>query len=548
VIREITVEQIAVIESARLELGPGLTVLTGETGAGKSLLVDAIELALGGRADTDQIRTGAMRGRVTMTVEGEVANRLFGLSPSLIERDIHREGRSSCRLNGKPALVGELRRLGNSLVDLHGQHQHQALLDPLTHVEFLDAWIGPTAMQAKESVSATYTRWQWIQSRLNALRRDQRDRDSRIDLLRHQIGEIEDVAPLVGEFEELEATSSRYAHAERLLAAVQAVIVGLFEVEGAAYDKVGDAAKTLEAAVSLDPELSIVAEPIRDARYTLEEGQARLSAYRDSLEYEPAEADRITERLALLKGLRRKYGDDEASVITFLERAREELAALTDTEFTEEDLRLQCEEAESEFTTSAKRLTQIRNNAKAAFAKAVVTELRELAMDKAEFEVALTTRAPDAGGVDAVEFLFSANPGEEVRPLAKIASGGEMSRVMLALKVCLAGKAGVPCLIFDEVDAGLSGKAAATVSRKLSELASHVQVVAISHLPQVAANADTHYRIEKLVESGRTHTRLRLLDAGEREQEIARMLSGDAVTPAALANARELLGARLILK
>ncbi|MBV6458722.1 MAG: DNA repair protein RecN [Fimbriimonadaceae bacterium] len=546
-IREIAVEQIAVIESARLELGPGLTVLTGETGAGKSLLVDAIELALGGRADTDQIRTGAMRGRVTMNVEGAIASRLFGSSPAMIEREIHREGRSSCRLNGKPALVGELRQLGNALVDLHGQHQHQTLLDPLSHGSFLDAWIGEPAAKAKHDVADAFAKWHGIQTRLASLRRDQRDRDSRIDLLRFQVDEIEAAAPLIGEFEELEATSSRFAHAEKLMAIVQQVLAGLYEDELAARDRVGDAAKLLEAGAALDPELSIVAEPIRDARYSLEEGLARLGEYRDRLEYEPAEADRIAERLDLLKNLRRKYGPDEAAVIAYLDQARTELSALTDTQYTEEELLRQAEQAEADFREKAGGLTALRTGAAKPFAKVVVAELRELAMEKAEFDVSLSPRPADGDGVDAIEFLFSANPGETVRPLAKIASGGEMSRVMLALKVCLAGKAGVPCLIFDEVDAGLSGNAAATVARKLGELAQHVQVVAISHLPQVAANADTHYRIEKVVESGRTQTRLRLLDPDERVVELARMLSGDSVTEAAKANARELLAMRLSL-
>lgn len=544
-ITEITVEQIAVIEEARLELGPGLTVLTGETGAGKSLLIDGIELALGGRADTDQIRTGSGRGRVSMRVEGTIADDLFGASPSLIEREIYREGRSTCRVNTKPILVGELRQIGSRLVDLHGQHQHQALLDPTSHGEYLDAWIGSSAVEAKARVSAAFAKWQTAQQRLQSLRRDQRDRASRIDLLRYQVSEIESVAPLIGEFEELEQTASRLAHSEKLLSTVQQVLDRIFEDEHAAADRVGDAAKALLASIDLDRDLAGVAEPLQEARFQLEEALHRLSMYRDRLEYQPAEAERIAERLENLRNLRRKYGPDDVDVIAHLEQSRAELEDLTNESVTEESLADEVEVASTAYFEASRDLSSIRRSGVEPFSKAVASELRELAMDKAEFEVRLTEKSPDANGVELIEFLFSANPGEDVKPLAKIASGGEMSRVMLALKVCLAGKAGVPCLIFDEVDAGLSGKAAATVARKLAHLANHVQVIAISHLPQVAAVADTHYRIEKRVVAGRTKTELRQLDCERRLHEVARMLSGDAVTEAALANARELMSLKM---
>jgi len=556
---ELTVENIAIIERSQIALGPGFTVLTGETGAGKSLLVDALELALGERADTELVRSGATRASVSAVIDLSDAPALvskcleFGIEPEssdllsdrqcllYIQREVYAEGRSQCRVNGKLTPVSSLRQLGQFLVDLHGQHDHQSLLDPTRHIVFLDSWIGPPALDLAAQTAERYSTVQAARQKLAALRAGLRDREHRLDLLRFQVTEIESVGPKQGEMEELEILVEKLRNIERIAGAAALALDSLVGSDRNAADAVRLGVKAIEEAARFDPALDPIRETLSTALVQLEEGGHDLNDYIDRLDSDPAQLEEAAGRIDALRRLRRKYGEDESAVFVFLDGARRELDLLGDAEASEEELAAALANSETSLRVRAEELSSLRKQRAIEFAKRVQSELRDLAMERALFEVSFRDKLPDAYGMDEVEFFFSANAGEPPRPLSKIASGGEISRVMLAIKTATAGRAGVPTLIFDEVDAGLGGKAAANVGRKLEELAGYCQVIVISHLPQIAARATAHFRIEKKETGGRVATHVRALKPAERIEEIARMLAGEQVSEAALANARDML-------
>lgn len=548
---ELTVENLAIIERSRLELQPGLTVLTGETGAGKSLLIDAIELALGERADTELVRSGARRASVNVVIDlsdrPEAVVRCQDLGIALegttlyIQREVAVEGRSQCRIGGKSMPVSVLRQLGAFLIDLHGQHDHQSLLDAERHIGFLDEWIGGPVVEIGQRVIAAYERYQEAARRLGSLRQGMRDREQRLDMLRFQINEIEAVNPQAGEMEELEGQLSRLQHAEKLSVAAFGALAAVSDEENCAIDRLGSAIQLIENAVRFDASLEEVVAPLRAALVEVEEAAHTLRNYSENLEADPANLEEVAARIDALKRLRRKYGADENEILTFLATAQEQFALLEEGGSSEEELVASVEKAKKALDKVATELTKLRKERATEFAERVQAQLRDLAMDRAVFSVDFKPKPADATGADVVEFFFSANLGEPPRPLGKIASGGEISRVMLAIKTAMAGRAGVPTLIFDEVDAGLGGRAAMTVARKLRELSEHYQVLVISHLPQIAGQADHHFRIEKGEANGRVITQVRPLPEGDRVEELARMLAGDRVTEAVRANASELL-------
>lgn len=549
---ELSVENIAIIDRAHLSLGPGFTALTGETGAGKSLLVDAIELVLGARADTDLVRAGATRGTVAATFDLthrpdlQALCRNLGIEPEggclFLQREVLAEGRSSCRIAGRMVPVSTMRQIGAALVDLHGQHDHQDLLEPESHVRYLDAWIGEPAAALLAEVAERYGLVSETERRLHTLRQDRRSREQRIDLLKFQIQEIESVAPMAGEMPELAAKLSRLQHVERLAEVAASSLAQLVDDEGSAVDRLGSAVRDLESVARHDPELADSLDAIRSSLYALQEGARMLRAYADRLEADPESLESTAGRIDALKRLRRKYGDDESTILSYLSHAKAELADLDNSETSEAELEARLEHLWQDLVETAVRLSELRRERAALFAREVQTQIRELAMERAVFTVQVNSRVIDASGGDDVVFLFSANAGEPPRPLNKIASGGEISRVMLAMKSVLAGVAGVPTLIFDEVDTGLGGRAAAVVARKLEALGNHYQVVVISHLPQIASRASSHFRIEKLEDGGRVTTKVVPLSEGERVTEIARMIAGEQVGDSAVAHAREMLG------
>ncbi len=548
---ELTVENLAIIEKAQLSPGPGFTVLTGETGAGKSLLVDALELALGERADVELVRSGSPRASVSVVIDlssyKELRKKCAAEGIALednslfIQREVFAEGRSQCRVCGKLTPVSALKQIGAMLVDLHGQHAHQTLLNPEEHLDYLDLWIGQQALELVKQIAKAYATAEDARQMLAAMQTSLRDREQRLDLLKFQVNEIEAINPQPGELESLESQIGKLKNAEKLAQAAYGALALLKDRENAATDLLGTAVKNLEDASRLDSSLEPVVEQLRSSLYALEEGSRDLRTYADSIDTNPDILEQAAERIDALKKLRRKYGDDETAVLDFYEKAKEELARMEDVGASEAKLQEALKNAEGRLIQLCADLSVLRHERADDFASLVEKELQDLAMEKAAFQVRVSTKSPSIDGADKVEFFFSANAGEHPRPLAKIASGGEMSRVMLAIKTALAGKAGVPTLIFDEVDAGLGGRAAAVVGKKLEQLAAHYQVIVISHLPQIASRATTHYRIEKNEVDGRVSTSVVALQGKERVEEIARMLAGEEVTDSARKNAKEML-------
>lgn len=550
-ITELSVENIAVIERATLRLGAGFTVLTGETGAGKSLLVEAIGLALGDRADSDLVRAGATRGRVSVRFQlNPNPEQISALSSEgidcldgklHIEREVTREGRSTTRIQGKVASVGALRKLGEGLVDLHGQHDHQQLLDPLLHLPTYDQWLGEECKSLLAVVDEAHSNWTTAKQNLSMMRRSMRDREQRLDLLRFQLAELDEVAPKQGELADLEHQQSRLRNVEKLQDAARIALESLQRGEANAVDLMAAAVRSLEGAAQLDPDLKQNLDQVRSALYSLQDAAIDLARYEEAIDADPEQLTWVTERMETLQKLMRKHDRDEAGLVSLMEELLRELTLLEDGGASEEALLAKVGETEATLHDAAQKLSEFRKAHAGRFAQQVQAHLHELALERAVFELAFEPKEVDATGVDAVTFRFSANAGEPPRLLSRTASGGELSRVMLALKVVFAGKVGVPTLIFDEIDTGLSGRAAAVVAKKLQELGSFHQVISISHLPQLAGRATSHFRIAKVEADSRTYTEILELSDEDRVTEMARMLAGEEIGDSALANARELL-------
>lgn len=551
-ILQLSVDDLAIIDQAEVAFGPGLTALTGETGAGKSLLIDAIGLALGDRADTELVRSGKERCSVRLLCDvsdapaaADACDQL-GFPPEEGQIAIHREvlgaGRSTARINGKPATVGILKQIGAALVDLHGQHDHQALLDPERQLDFLDEWIGPEAIDQKEDVAERHEEFSRLKRQLNSLRKGAQERAQRLDMLRYQLQEIESASPQPNEIGELEEELGRLQHAEALREAAATTLRRLQESEeGAVIDSLSQAVGDLERVSAHDPGLQPMLDSLKTALFSAEDAARALGDYQDGLDADPQALEIAAERLDTLRGLCRKYGETLPDVIAHAESARKEIEEMEGGDQNEDALAQKVETAENQLIEAAALLTTLRQDRGREFEKGVVAHIRDLAMPKAEFRLAWRQKEIDANGGDELDFLFTANPGEPLHPMRKVASGGEMARVMLAVKAASAGRAGVPTLIFDEVDTGLSGRAAAVMATKLSLISQERQVMVISHLPQIAGAAATHFRIEKSEWNGRVKTEVNHLDEKERVREIARMLAGEKVGESALANARELL-------
>ncbi len=532
---ELHVKDLALVEDVWLEFGPGLTVLTGETGAGKTVLVSALKLLLGERADSTLVREGAEEA----VVEGRFV--LDGRDV-VVRRRLSAEGRSKCTVDGEMATVTMLADLLGPHVDLHGQHEHQALLSSSRHAGYLDRFIGQAASEARERYREAWRAMADARERLTTVEAALADRDRKADYLRFQVSDIDAVAPRDGEDEELKARLPRLRHGERLTGAASAAWAALKD-DGGAADSVSGAIASLSQAHGLDPELDAITEVLGRLEVELTEAAGSLRHYTDGIEHDPAALDETERRLQQLGDLTRKYGPTIAEVLLVRDRAAAELALLEEGEGALDRARVEMETAAAALREAAAVLVASRDAGVAPFTERLAGAVAELALPKASFEVArlpLEFEAWTADGPERIEFLFASGPGESPRQLAKVASGGEVSRVMLALKSVLGGADAVPVLVFDEVDAGIGGATALAVGRRLASLARSHQVLVITHLPQVAAFAGNHIVVEKAASAGRTVTTASPVEGDDLVTEIARMLAGDA-SSTGLAHARELL-------
>lgn len=542
-IDELHVTNLALIGDVAIEPAAGLTALTGETGAGKSALLSAVKLLVGERASGDQVRDGAD----ALTVEGRVYRRDDGDSypdGHIAQRRVTAEGRSRCSLDGAMATVAQLSQTVGSTVDLCGQHDHQKLLAVASHLPLLDAWAGEAVEGARSSYEAAWRRRAAAAAELDRVLAARSESAARIDDARFAIARIEEVDPREGEYEELEALLPRLENAESLAEGANAAYEAL-QGEGGALDALNAALQALEQVGRFDPDLEAMADGLREALYPVEDAASSLRRYRDDVDFDPAALARADERMGALVGLTRSFGPRMEDVFARLEEARSLVALVDDTDEAERRARTALDAAEGELAAAADALTRARKDAAPRFAASVTEQMGRLEMGGAQLlvDVARLDRARwGRQGADHVEFLYRPGEGLAARPFAKIASGGEVSRVMLAIKVALGSHDDVETLIFDEIDTGVGGSTARAIAAVLDDLARTHQVIVVTHLAQIAVVADRHYVVSKAASplDGRPETHIDAVEGEERVREIARMLSGDE-SASSLEHARDLL-------
>ena len=538
---QLSIRDIALIDRLTLSFGPGLTVLTGETGAGKSIIVGSLDFVLGGKADRDRIAGGAERGRVEALFDISALPRVQsalaemgletedGLLP--VCREILQSGRSVCRVAGEVVTVTQLRAVMAPLLDLHGQHAHQSLLDPAKHLQFLDALGDAEHRAAVERVQALYGEWNAIARTLREIETNDRERARREDMLRFQLEELDGAKLKAGEEDELTRQRALMRNAEKIRSGLEEAYGALSgdetgELPGA-LDALQQAAKALGGLSKYDERFEALSVQLNDAMYAAESVAGELDGLREECGVDPRRLEQVESRLDQLDRLRRKYGATTVEMIAFRERVRAELDSTASSEEKREALKKQEKAAKAAFMKEAQALSEARRALAKACEGRVAAQLAALEMKSAVFEVAFSEdAAPSADGLDAVEFRLSANRGEPPRPLQKAASGGELSRVMLALKCVEAENDGVPTLVFDEIDTGVGGATGVAIAEKLREVGAKRQVLCVTHLPQIAAAARTQFWVEKSVRDGRTHTDARELDTDGRVEAVAQMLGG----------------------
>ena len=546
------IENIAIIQSADIRFDRGFNVLTGETGAGKSIVIDAISAVLGERTSRELIRTGAKSALVTAVFTGEFPTRWLednGFPDPgeelMLQREIQGDGRNSCRVNGRPMTVAQLRELGRQLLNIHGQHDGQQLLDPGYHLGYLDSF-GKTGPRLAD-YQAAYQEMSRLRRRIAGLEMDEAERSRRVDTLNYQIRELERAELRVGEDEELDARRTLLRGAGKLMEAVQGAQFALSGNEDSpgACDLIGEAEGTVRSVAKYGPRLEELGDKLTALRYAADDAAELLRDLEGELDFSPDELDRLESRLDVIYRLKKKYGPTVADMLDYLERCRRELEQIQDADDTIQKLEKELEGARAEAGRRGEALSKARQQAARELQSRVQEELRQLDMPKVRFQVEFAPVSGEDGmdetGLDQVQFLMSANVGEGLRPIQKVASGGELARIMLALKNVLAEDDGIGTLVFDEVDTGVSGRAAQKVAEKMADVARRKQVLCVTHLPQIAAMADTHFSVEKGERDGRTYTRVERLDRAGRIEELARLIGGAAVTPALRRSAEELL-------
>jgi DNA repair protein RecN (Recombination protein N) len=541
VLRFLSIRHLAVIDRLELEFEPGLNVLTGETGAGKSILVGAVGLLVGGRASADLVRTGEETAAVEAIFESPAGQEV------IVRREVSAQGRSRAAVNGALTTSAVLRELCGGLVDLHGQHEHQVLLDPAAHLDLLDEFAVAGAERA--CVATAFARWVSVRSERDRLLSGEREKASRAEFLTFQLTEIDRAAPKTGEDEELEAARRVLGNADRLQRLCAEAYDVLYEGDQAVLPSLGGVWKRLGELASLDARFS----PYMDGRTAvtslLEDLAFFIRDYSAAIDASPARLQEVEDRLAILERVKRKHGPSLEDVIAKREQLRRELHDIEHATERAAELDADLRQAADAYLDAAGLLTRKRTMAADTFCRSLEKSLADLAMSRTRCEVRFASAEGEPQwsdrGVEQAEFYLSANPGEDVKPLARIASGGELSRIMLALKTLASTDAPGKTLIFDEVDAGIGGAVADVVGARLQRLAGRFQVLCITHLPQIAAYGATHYRISKSVRGGRTVTDVARVAGAEREDELARMIGGAAISAAVRASAREMLKSRI---
>lgn len=546
---DLIIKNFAIIESLHVSFAGGFNVLTGETGAGKSIILDAVSLLLGGRARGEVIRNGTEEASVEAVfnlVDSPLVQQRLGAAglaeddDLVVRRLVSRSGKNRVFINGSAVTLGQLRELTVGLVNIYGQHEHQNLQQIESHLSLLDTFGGLAS--ELDQYRQVYSQYQHVVSDLRQLDLAERERRQRIDMLAFQKKELEDARLQAGEDEELEQERALLLNAERLTAATRGGYSALYDGPYAVCDQLATVVSQLEDLCAVDPAFSPLVETLQSSMYALEDVATVLRDYAEKLEFEPTRQEQVEQRLAQLVSLKRKYAPTLEELIQFKEQVAAEFDLLQNSAQRREDLEQQLAALKEELLSVGAKLSEARHRAAAHLSQLVEQELAGLAMGSARFSVNLSAlNEPTECGLEKGEFFLAANPGEPPQPLAKVASGGELSRIMLALRRSAPEGDSVRTLVFDEVDAGIGGEAATAVGKKIAQLGQELQVLCVTHLPQVAAFADHHYRVEKKSQDGRTATQLYCLDAEQRVREMARMLGGAQVGEQSLIHARELI-------
>jgi len=545
------VKDLAVVSSLELELGAGMTALTGETGAGKSILIDALGLALGDKANADMIRAGSKRAEVVASfdlddlpsVHAWLAEQdLDDAGECIVRRLLARGGRSRAYINGRPVPGARLQELGERLVDIHGQHAHQSLLRVKAQRELLDGYAGQSALAAE--VARLFREFHALDKRLSALRAESAERSARLDLLRFQVGELDALGLAEDELETLDREQKRLANLGMLQATSGHLLDGLYDGEASVHSELGRASARIEELLGFDEDLAEIRELVEGAAIQIEEAASGLRRYLDRLDLDPALAEQVESRLAQVHELARKYRVYPQQLADTLERLRGELEGLEREDIAVGTLAEKRDRARSAFLTKARELSAQRARAAERLSETVTASMQTLGMVGGRFQTVVGTgdaQSAGANGLDRVELLVSANPGQPLQPLVKVASGGELSRISLCIQVAAAECASIPTLVFDEVDVGIGGAVAETVGRLLHTLGGARQVLCVTHLAQVAAQAHRHLQVRKYSSEDQTYTEIAPLGEDARIREIARMVGGMEITAKTLAHAREMI-------
>ncbi|MCB4408960.1 DNA repair protein RecN [Latilactobacillus sakei] len=553
-LQELVIHDFAIIDQLAISFDEGMTVLSGETGAGKSIIIDAVGLLAGGRGSQDFIRTGAkkatLEGLFTLPENSTTAALLaeYGIEHDdqtiLLQRDLALNGHNVCRVNGHLVNTTTLKKIGETLVDIHGQNEHQELMYPDRHLGLLDEFAHTTLASAKAAYQETYQAYRQTEKALKKKQQNEQEWAQRLDMLKFQTNEIDAAQLQPDEESKLIEERAKLSNFQRINQALQASRAILSGEEGNALDQIAIAMNQMQEIAELDPEFKRIADNLQTGYYTLQDSGSDISREVDNLEWDEARLDEIEQRLETINNLEHKYGDSIPEILAYGAQITKELQAMQATEANASELEQQFEQQQAQLLEEAAVLSEKRQAAAQQLEKAVHQQLKALYMAKTVFKVEFATVDDQQfmrSGRDKVEFYIQPNPGEKLRPLAKTASGGELSRLMLALKTIFSESQGVTSIIFDEVDTGVSGRVAQAIANKISEIAQHSQVLCITHLPQVAAMSDHQYQIQKQIKQNRTETSIQKVTGKKRVAELARMLAGTEVTELTLEHAQELV-------
>lgn len=554
-LQSLYLENIALIEKLGIELFPGFNVLTGETGAGKSIIIDAVNFVLGERTSRDLIRNGAARAKVEAVFNLNEGDAAFAALDALgieydgneliLSRELSAAGRNACRVNGTLVPVASLKSVSDTLVDIHGQHEHQALLDAENHISYLDAYCHAESLPIIEKIDAIVSRRNELMLKRNSGFSSQREREREMDMLRYQIEEIASANLEAGEEERLNAEKTVLLNAERIRTALETAHMALSGAEeGSALSAIDTARRSMRDIAALNKDYEALSDKIEELYYAAEDISFVLRDTSENVESDMQRLEEIEQRLKLISDLKRKYGRTVEDVIDFGKDAETKLNELENAEALAAELDAKLDKLKAEYNVAADELSKVRRAAGDRLKRDVLNELKDLGMARAMFDVALSDASggePRKGGRETAEFMLSANPGEPLKPLEKVASGGELSRIMLCFKSIFADNDRVPTLIFDEIDTGISGRTAAVVGEKMLGIAKKHQVICVTHLAQIAALAEAHLMVRKYDDGKNTFVETRQLNEEEKVQRIAQMMDGESDSPSALTHARELI-------